>query len=169
MGNSWSYTYTDYDENGDETSSFTRESTIDKDTTISDITCYRYSDHYLAWYTNMDDGYSAYSLNASSKNEATMLMYKYPATKGDIYGDSEYSVEVISINEKITVSAGTFNVIHYSITLGSNSFMNSYEIVSLESFIAPGIALVKRVFIVKDSNGEEFIINSEELESYSLK
>lgn len=169
MGNSWSYTYTNYDENGDETSSFPRESTIDKDTTISDLTCYAYSNHHSAWYTNLDDGYSSYSLNASSENEATMLMFKYPATKGDIYGDSEYRVEVISINEKITVTAGTFNVLHYSTTISDDSYMNDYEIVSLESFISPGIGLVNRMFIAKDSNGEEFIINSEELDSYSLK
>lgn len=168
MGNSWSYNYTYLDDNGNQTNSGKMESTIDKDTTVSDITYYRYSNHHLVWYTNKDDGYRAF--NSIPDKETEILMYKYPVSKGDIYGTSEYSVEVISVNEKITVPFGTFNVIHYSTTkLNSNSIMNNYEVKSLETFVAPGIGLVKRIFIAIDSNGGEFVVNSEELESCRLK
>jgi hypothetical protein len=75
-------------------------------------------------------------------------------------------MEVVSISEMLTVPAGNFEVIHIITTY---LFSTNYELNSFETFIAPGVGIIKRIQIGKKYDGTKFVVFKDELESYSLK
>lgn len=169
IGNTWNYKMTDYDSNGvvlyyeDITTSITR------DTTISSLKWYGYNNSPSGiWYTNKTDGYWTFVKGGTGNvlNDTSLLAYKYPTQVGDIYGNSDTPREVLSIDEIITVPAGTFKVIHIITTyIGSTNYLlDSYE-----TFIAPGIGVIKVMQVGKRYDGTKFIVYKNELISYSSK
>ncbi len=73
------------------------------------------------------------------------LYYKYPAQVNDQYFTIDSSlVKVVSINEKVTVAAGTFTCYHYHMI----HYRESYE---CEEYFAPGTGFIKHVIYVTGS------------------
>ena len=169
INNSWNYKQTVYDSSGVIVRVENQSSTIIKDTIILSQLWYSFSDVPDGiWYTNKTDGYWAFvkANTGSTLNDSSLLVYKYPTKVGDIYGDADSPIEVVSIDEEITVPAGSFKAIHIIINyLSSQKYLRD----SFEIFIAPQIGVIKRLQIGKKPNGNKFIGFQSELESYSLK
>ena len=169
LGNSWSYNFTMYDSSGVESYSKIQTETIDKDTTILNNTWYSYSNTpHGVWYCNKSDGHWGYleaPLTATQK-DTSMLIYKFPVSGGEIYGNTENPVEVISTDKKITVPAGIFEVIH---TISHFPVSDNYLLHSFETFIAPGIGKIKTMQIGKKAIGDKFTVYKKELLSYSIE
>ena len=169
INNSWNYKQTDYDSSGVIYRVENQSSTIIKDTTILSQLWYSFSDVPDGiWFTNKTDGYWAFvkANTGSVLNDSSLLVYKYPTKVGDIYGDADSPIEVVSIDEEITVPAGSFKAIHMIKNyLSSQNYLRD----SFEIFIAPQIGVIKRMQIGKKPNGNKFIVFKSELESYSLK
>ena len=68
--------------------------------------------------------------------------------------------------EPISVTAGSFRAIHYVDCCLDSS---NYLIDSFETFIDPGVGIIKRMQIGKKYDGTKFVVFKDELESYSVK
>jgi hypothetical protein len=169
IGNTWNYSRTVYDSTGTVEYTENINSSVEKDTSIEGIKWYGYSDVPAGiYFTNKSNGYWAFvkANTGNFLNDTSLLVYKYPTKVGDIYGDPETPREVISLDEKITVPAGEFKVIHLITTyIGSTNYL----IDSFETFIAPGVGIIKHMQIGKKYDGTKFVVYLDELESYTLK
>jgi len=168
MGNSWSYVRTNYDSTGIVEYTEDITSTIDKDTLIDELTWYGYSDTPEGiWFVNKPDGYWGFARrnNGSSIIDTMLLVYKYPAIVGDVFDFPSFRREVVSINELITVPAGSYKTIHYVDTfIDSSNYLQD----SFETFVAKGIGIIKRMQIGKKQDGTKFMVFEEELENFIL-
>jgi len=120
------------------------------------------------WHVNKSDGYWAFVKGGTGNivNDTSILAYKYPTQVGNIYGDPETPREVISVDEMITVPAGEFKVIHLITTyIGSTNYL----IDSFETFITPGVGVIRHMQIGKKYDGSKFVVYKNELESYSIE
>jgi hypothetical protein len=107
-------------------------------------------------------------------NGSEYLFYKYPAKTGDTYKipsiTDTLNMEIIAINEQLTVKAGTFYTYHYRYIL-------QLLPISVDEWLAPNIGLVRRDvksldngnYITDVNNPEPYSSSTEELLSYSLK
>jgi hypothetical protein len=70
--------------------------------------------------------------------DSACLFFKYPTKNGDKYysGCVYDTLHIISIDEEVTVPAGTFKCIHYR-TIDSDKYPDN------EFFISPGVGMVK--------------------------
>ena len=168
VGNSWNYKLTSYDSSGSISYIENQNSTIIKDTSISNYTWYAYNDVPNGiWFTNKSDGYWAFikANTGSIINDTLIFVYKYPTNVGDIYGDPASPMVVMAINKFLSVPAGTFNVIHI---VSTSVDTTNYLIDSFELFIAPQVGIIKTMQIGRKPNGDKFIVYKRELESYEL-
>jgi hypothetical protein len=169
IGNTWNYSRTVYDSTGTVEYTENINSSVEKDTSIDGIKWYDYTDAPTGiWYTNKSNGYWIYleAITGYVLNDTSYIIYKYPTHIGDVYGVPEMTREVVSIDQEISVPAGNFKVIHIITTyIGSTNYLLD----SFETFIAPGVGIIKRVQIGKKSDGTKFIVYKDELESYTLK
>jgi hypothetical protein len=169
ISNTWNYKMTSYDSTG--TVSYYEDitSSIDKDTIIHGLKWYGYNSVPPGiWHTNKSDGYWSFVKGGIGNilNDTSLIAYKYPTRVGDIYGDPETPIEVLSVDEMITVPAGEFKVIHlFETFIGSTNYLLD----SFETFITPGVGVIKVMQIGKRYDGTKFIVYKNELESYSLK
>ncbi len=168
VGNSWSYHLTDYDSSGTVIYTYDQTTKIDRDTVISDKKWYTYNGYPAGiWFSNKADGYWAFIITntGSLKNDTSLILYKYPANTGDVYGNIYFPTEVVSTNEEVTVPAGTFKAIHFSI---SYQKLNSYMLDSYEVYVVPRVGLIKQMQVGKKSDGSKYIVYKDELVSYSI-
>ena len=169
VGNSWNYKLTSYDSSGSISYIENQNSTIIKDTSISNYTWYAYNDVPNGiWFTNKSDGYWAF-IKANTgliTNDTSIFVYKYPTEVGDIYGDPNSPMEVVAIDEEIIVGARVFQTIHIISTYTDTTH---YLLDSFELFIAPQVGIIKTMQIGRKPNGDKFIVFKRELESYKLK
>jgi hypothetical protein len=168
VGNTWNYTRTVYDSVGVILYTENIISEVQKDTIINTIKWFGYTDVPASvYFTNKSNGYWLFQKAIPNYflNDTSFVVYKYPTQVGDIYGDPETPMEVLSVDEMITVPAGKFKVIHLITTFIGSS---NYLLDSFETFIAPGIGIIQRMQIGKKYDGTKFIVYKDELVSYSI-
>jgi hypothetical protein len=169
IGNKWNYEYTAYDSTGTVNFQGNSTSSVDRDTMINSVSWYGYGvDFSGVWNINKSDGYWVFVKAESNyfMNDSSWIVYKFPTNVGDVYRSQEYPVEVLSVDEWISVPAGNFKTIH--ITQDFSKLNNSFQI-SSETYICPGIGVVKISQIGRKHDGTKYIVGKSELESYSLK
>ena len=157
IGHKWEYHNIIYDTSGNIFSEFNTSNTIMADTTIEN-TKWFYFDKNAVYFSIFSDGYHTfdkYELD-SLKNS---LVYKYPCNPGDTY--SEYLVS--KVDTQITVPAGSFKCILYSIRLQTQMEFDYRDI-----FVKPGIGLVKSVTYSFVDNSPIFIYGVQELLNYKF-
>jgi len=120
-----------------------------------------------SYMTNRTGGTWLYDANTSMQ-----LYLKYPAQVDDSYrviqGDSVNSydtmlVKMLSINQSVTVPAGTFSCMTYQITYASSKTIRTLQ-------FAPGKGLVfKQTEGENPVNGEVIVLTKSELMSYSVQ
>lgn len=169
IGNTWNYIRTVYDSTGTVEYTENNNSSVERDTIINYIKWFGFTDAPASvYFTNKSGGY--WALQTVVPNyfpyDTSFIIYKYPTQVGDIYGDLESPREVIAVDEMIIVPAGEFKVIHIITTYidSTNYLMDSFE-----TFVAPGVGIIKRMQIGKKYDGTNFVVFKDELESYSVK
>ena len=162
LNNSWEYSHFIYDTSGNVMGTFTATERIIKDTIISDIHFYKY-DNSARHLTSKQDGIWMYFISDTGVGESS-LYYKFPCKAGDIYnvtiGRPPAVASVLSTNDTVTVEAGTFNCILYRFEFDIDHFSNTY--------IAPGIGIIKHEFFEKYQTIATFKRSEERLLSYHL-
>jgi len=169
VGNTWNYKLTVYDSTEVFLYDEEQTSSIIKDTIINNSTWYTYDSTPTGiWFSNNTTGYwvQVKVTTGLVPNDTSRVVYRFPTQVGDIYGDIESPLEVISTDENITVPSGTFKAIHIRTTLPSST---NYLLDSQETYIVPNIGIVKVMQIGKVANGNKFVVYKNELLSYSLK
>lgn len=151
IGNKWEYKTSLEGEINDMTAM------IFKDTIINNERWFNYGGCLLM--INREDGLWLRFYDDITNKWIEELRYKYPAVAGEQYSDSLDFVKVLSVNERITVPAGTFNCYVYRIPLFEDNYMDFY--------LCPGIGGIKTVSY-ENWNGHE-IYEYQVLQSYSLK
>jgi hypothetical protein len=170
IGNKWQYKVTDFDSTGNVINQIYGTRTIYKDTVVNGIRWYAYTGDFRGnWNTNKSDGYWVFIEPDSvfSINDTSWIVYKFPTQVGDVYGSADHPTEVVSTNESILVPAGNFRTIHYRIELDDIILYSYY--VSFDSYVCPGLGIVKTVQMGKKYDGTKFVAMKSELESYSIK
>jgi hypothetical protein len=171
IGNKWEYKVTHFDSTGNVTNQIYGTRTIFKDTVVKGITWYAYTGDFRGnWNTNKSDGYWVFIEpdSVSSINDTSWIVYKFPTHLGDIYGSTDHPTEVVSTNESISVPAGNFRTIHYRIELDDIIFFN-YLGVSFDSYVCPGLGIVKTMQIGKKYDGTKFVVWQSELTNHNIK
>lgn len=169
IGNTWNYIRTVYDSLGSVLYTDNINSSVERDTIINYIKWFGLTNAPgSVYFTNKSNGYWALQTIALPyfPNDTSYIVYKYPTEVGDIYGDPETPREVISVDEMITVPAGKFNVIHLITTFIGSS---NYLLDSFETFITPGVGIVKVMQIGKRYDGTKFVVYKDELVNYSIE
>ena len=128
------------------------------------------------WFTS---GNGSYSANRSDGNweydtiSGMQLNFKYPAQVNDSYkviifdsgghGSDTEKVKVLSINQSVTVPAGTFSCVTYQWSNPTGDAIATFQ-------FAPGIGLVyEQLEEINPANNRMFVFSKMELLSYSLK
>jgi hypothetical protein len=143
VGNVWEFV----DENGRDATSIRIVDRVDIDGQkwyrSADQVCFRNGNGGLWAYYEYDNNYE--------------LVFKYPASIGDIYNIDEHgydSVKVVSKDTRVSVPAGEFDCYHYVSYSGETKY---------DQYACPGIGLVKMTY---SFYGSVYEFN---LEYYSLK
>ena len=158
VGNTWDYHTTLYDTTGNVFADFHNSNKIIGDTIIGNSNWYYYD--IAAWYCSIfQDGYHVYDPyeTDSLKNR---LSLKYPCTVGDKY--SFY--EVAKIDTQITVPAGSFSCVMYTLRM-----QTSTEFAFIDFFIKPGVGYVKTIEYGYIANHPLFTYRVSELIGYKLR
>ncbi len=152
IGHKWEYHNIIYDSSGSILSDFNTSSTIIDDTTI-ESTKWFYFDKNAVYFSTFSDGYHTYDKYEVDSLKNT-LVYKYPCNAGDIY--SKYLVS--KVDTQITVPAGSFKCILYSVRLKTQMEFEYRDI-----FVKPGVGVVKSVDYGFVENSPLFIYRVQEL------
>jgi len=171
IGNKWEYKVTDFDSTGNVINQIYGTRTIFEDTVVKGITWYAYTGDFRGnWNTNKSDGYWVFVEGDSGQsiNDTSWIEYKFPTQVGEVYGNPDYPTEVVSTNEIISVPAGSFRTIHYRIQLDDIIFYNFLG-VSFDSYVCPGLGIIKTMQIGKRYDGTKFVVYQNELASYDIK
>jgi hypothetical protein len=97
------------------------------------------------------------SINGTNVSSIESLLFKYPATLNEVYlSYDSVKVKVISINENVTVPAGTFSCYHYQ--TNENGYLS-------DNYISPGVGMIKQNNLKLQTNDIEKL----ELISYTIK
>ena len=128
VGNTWVVDITNYDSTG--AVLYTNRSSIQilRDTTIE-------SELWYIGYgilTNRTDGLYDYQAGATSP---VSLRYRYPAASGSIYPYRGVTVKLLSIDDTVTVRAGTYVCYRYRTGIDSVTYTDEY--------FARGVGLIK--------------------------
>ena len=141
VGNKWIAEYLEYNDGGVsrrrlDTTSVERDTVIDGEL--------RYMISVATGYVNRDDGLYMWGLDRQLGSP--VLFFKYPASVGDEIrpsshaGDSVWLViRVRSVNESVTVPAGTFSCYHYVFATNTGQEIS-------RSYLAPNVGFVKIVW-----------------------
>jgi hypothetical protein len=157
VGNTWSYHTTLYDTAGNVFKEFNNSREITGDTLINNTIWYYYDTD--AWFCSVfKDGYHTYDpyRTDSLRNQ---LNFKYPCAAGEKY--SYY--EVAKTDTQITVPAGTFNCIMYTLRM-----QTSMDFAYIDFFIKPGVGYIKTIEYTFNGNLPPFIYNTSELLSWKF-
>lgn len=169
IGNTWNYSRTVYDSSGFVYYTDNIISSVQRDTIINYTKWYGFTDAPGSiYFTNKSNGYWALQTIVPNyfPHDTSFVIYKYPTHAGDVYGSTIIPREVVSINEMLTVPAGNFEVIHIITTY---LFSTNYQLDSFETFIAPGIGIIKKMQIGKKHGGTKYVVYEDELENYTVK
>ena len=132
VGNSWTYSRSDYDTLGKVTTTYTYPTRIEYDTIVGGVHWFSLLDVDVSvWYRDSVAGVVMYPSNK--------LLYKYPASKQDSFPAAigTYTMKVISIDTTINVTAGTFTCYAYLEANPPDSYFIYYY------YVSPGIGVVK--------------------------
>lgn len=159
VGNTWSYHTSLYDTAGNVFKELNSSREITGDTLIDNITWYYYETN--AWFCSIfKDGYHIYDPYRTDSLR-NLLNYKYPCAAGDKYS---YYYEVAKIDTQITVPAGTFNCIMYTLRM-----QTPMDFAYIDFFIKPGVGYIKTIEYSFTENRSLYVYDISELLSWELK
>lgn len=166
-GNSWTFLTTFYDTVG--VVKFTNEvkETIYGDTSIAGTKWFYPSTTHDIMVTNLTDGYHWREQFVGGSGAEEMLVWKYPAVKGDFFPYAGVSVFILSTSEVVTVPAGTFDCYHYWSTYRNAA--GDTVTGHMDAWLSPNIGMVKVEGYLKKTSGEEYRNYKQELTAYTLK
>lgn len=157
IGHKWDYHTNIYDTTGNIVWNFNSSDIVIGDSTIEN-TKWFYFDKNALYFSVLSDGYHYYN-KYETDSLKNILVYKYPCNLGDTY--SYY--EVTKVDTQITVPAGTFKCIMYSLRM-----QTSMDFAYLDFFIKPGVGIVKTIEYSFTYNHPIFIYRIQELLSYKF-
>lgn len=157
VGNTWNYHTTLYDTTGNVFMDFNNSNKIVGDTTIQNINWFYYDKNAL-YFSIFQDGFHIYD-PYKTDSLRDQLNFKYPCSVGDKY--SYY--EVVKIDTQITVPAGTFSCIMYSLRM-----QTSMDFAFIDFFIKPGVGNIKTIEYSYTENYPLFTYRISELLGASL-
>lgn len=158
VGHKWEYHSDIYDTAGNITWNFNSSDIIIGDSMIEN-TKWFYFDKNALYFSLLTDGYHYYN-KYETDSLKNVLVYKYPCNLGDTYSD----YEVAKVDTQITVPAGTFKCIMYSLRKQTSS-----DFAYADYFIKPGVGIVKTVEYGFIYNHPIFIYKIDELLSYKFQ
>jgi hypothetical protein len=158
IGNIWYYDYQRYNSDGSagETNTFTlcvlADSIINNDK-------YWVVESGNLW-TNRSDGVYSYV-----ENESPFLMMKYPAIKGEYFGNAAVdSMQVVSVDSKVKTPAGEFSCYEYH--MPNPSYVGALTVIKAK----PGVGIVQiEEFNKSFENDSIFLISRMTLNYYKLQ
>jgi len=159
VGNYWEYKCSKFDLSGNITVIEYDTMTVVLDTLINNLNVYKIkSIDYDYYFYNLSDGLYQFRLR-KIEPDTTYIMFKYPGNVGDRFvpGDTIY---IISTNENITISAGTFNCYRYENS--SNHYNKSVY------YCSPNIGIIKFEVYDRDTKDNFILRKKTELFSYKL-
>jgi len=145
VGNTWTYQFTMSDSLGNVWASFSQSTSIVSDTIISGRQTYVFSSGDFFW--NDDTGFWA-----QTSGKPPSLVYKYPANVGESYGLLN---TVICKDSTINTPKGSFKCYGYTFGIAN-------------SYVAPGIGVIKTEYFQNRSNGSTYLFQKEELINYQI-
>ncbi len=154
IGNTWIFKVLSYDTLGNQYELMPSQILITGDTVIQGQQCYLGYETYF----NRSDGLYCFTGDSGSP---FALLYKYPAKVGDSYSEGNRTITVVSVNDTITVPAGTFVCYHYEV-------LAPYADTE-ERYLAPKIGLVMVESYHPLSGGRKYKAFSQELTSYTVR
>jgi hypothetical protein len=158
VGNRWIYKTTDYDSTGTPLRSRGDTTTIVRDTMIGSEKWF--IDQGGVVQTNRTTG-----LHLMDQTGETYLVNAYPATLNQtyrIYGAYGVTVKVMSLNQSVATTAGTFTCVVYEWRLTSTG--NKLSSLSY----SPNVGLAKLETFLLRSDGQVYLGTAKELISVSL-
>lgn len=158
VGHKWEYHIDIYDTTGNITWNFNSSNIIIGDSTIEN-TKWFYFDKNALYFSLLPDGYHYYN-KYETDSLKNILVYKFPCNAGETYND----YKVAKVDTQITVPAGTFNCIMYSLRKESSS-----DFANIDFFIKPGVGIVKTIEYGFLTNHHMFIYKTDELLSYQFQ
>ena len=157
IGNKWVYKQIYFDKNSKpiDTSNVSIEigSSYEKDGQL-------WFSRIASWwqYSNQVDG--LWTKHTQAPSEAIpYLEYKYPTYEGEKYSN----FNVISVNKIIKIGLGYFRTIQYRFSIDAEN--EGYT----DSFLSPGIGLIKFCKIKRNIDCKPYIAMEQELLSYDIK
>lgn len=156
VGNHWVFMTTKAD-----SSKFSHVNDVSKDTLINSEQWFILTYDTLIRTICKNTSLGWWFLYESKSSLTPDLYWKYPASVDEEYTTADSSlVRVVSINESVTVPAGTFICYHYHLI----HYKEAYE---CEEYLAPGFGLIKHIVYVSGS-GSSKIAEVTNLVSYNL-
>lgn len=168
VGNSWTYTKSNYDASGNVTASMNATLTIPRDTTISGETWYFYAYHGTIYWTTRADGVWRWPFTPGEITTPSLYL-KYPTVAGDTISDSNTVftrtiTTTLSLDSLTTTPLGNFHCVLYRQSDFRNDTLYSEEYM----YYSPGIGWIATDEYRQDSLGRHKAFR-QELISYSLK
>lgn len=169
VGTYWKYKYTDYDTINPKIS-FSEER-ITKDTTINNVKYFVLEKLFSKNKSFCYNDNNGYFQNSKDYN----VFVKYPAQVGEIFYMNPYSdtVKVISVNQKITVPAGTFECYHYQSfdtipRTENNGVVREKYLAKVDFYYSVGVGMV--LFNTTNvENNRSIVMIKKELIEYTVK
>ncbi|MCX6146517.1 MAG: hypothetical protein NTW25_04605 [Candidatus Kapabacteria bacterium] len=169
-GNYWKYESKDYLINDTTTYS----NYCFKDTSIGGEAGWLISGYIDKPYINKNDTLTRnFAINKNDglyikqyyKSQVGILFFKYPATKGETYGDgiTNLKINVISIDSNIKVKNISFKTMVYNFSIGNPS-----DPTIVYQYFAPNIGCVKIENYSLEANGMKKLLLLEDLYEYKI-
>ncbi len=152
LNNFWEYRREYFSSNGDITRIDTFKVTITKDTVINSSVWF-YNDYYWIYQSNLSDGFYIYV------NNIPTIIWKYPATKGDVYYRASDTVEVMSTNKVTSIGNINYNCYQYQ---------SIFRGLPINTYASPGLGIVYSEGAVSINNGEPYINSKVYLINYKI-
>ncbi|HUI31806.1 MAG TPA: hypothetical protein VLX91_16475 [Candidatus Acidoferrales bacterium] len=159
VGDSWTFTITQYDSTGNVTATFPYTYSVTGDTVVAGETWYLVSNWGPYPCTNRDDG--LWEMEVSISGIFQGLLFKYPANTGDAWWSGADSVYVQSTSASITVPRGTYTCYEYLLFYRSSLVVDYYY--------CPGTGWIESDWYATTSTGQSYKRHHSELTSFTLK
>ena len=142
IGNQWTTKVTEWDFDGDITSSRYQTTKIIGDTTVADEHWFIMK-HPRGSVICMNGSEGFYELRSGTK----ILVLKYPASVGDSYQAPDGPEKILSQNAKLSVPKGSFVCYQYELTLTRVGDLR------IKNYYCPGVGLIGGQIVRANRNG----------------
>jgi hypothetical protein len=170
IGNNWVYLNYDYEIKPTPTIVYSDEK-ITKDTIINNVKYFVLEKLFSPGKSFCYSDSSGYFQSSKDYN----VKIKYPVQVGEVFYMSPYhdTVKVISVNQKITVPAGTFECIHYQSfdtipKREDNGVIREKYLAKVDFYYSVGVGMVLTNYSTSENN-RSIVMIKKELMEYTVK